>query len=76
MQEKACDFGHEEGLMALYKLILQIQKIRFSPAYQACTHRADLEHIWLTMIRHSVNYVSDPPHHNVNKALETQIDFY
>lgn len=30
-QEKACDFGHEKGLMAVYKLILQTQRIRFSP---------------------------------------------
>lgn len=31
LQEKACDLGHEKGFMAVYKLILQTKRIRFSP---------------------------------------------
>lgn len=47
---------------------------------QVCPHRADLEHAWVTLIRHRVNAfakneVSGQPHHNINKALETQIGF-
>ena len=61
LQEKACDFGHEKGLMTLYKPILQAQGTRFSPGVGLVLSGLPTQgwfgarDIWVPLIRHRVN---------------------